>query len=253
MRVGNGVIGAVIAVMTAGMATSVEAGQRKLGAEWDRQAAPAVSVDSLGDLPLRVIPAQGETNGELGILLSGDGGWASIDKQLADSLAAHGTSVVALDSRAYFSTRRDPDGASRDLARIARHYLAALDCDRLVLIGYSRGADVLPFMATRLPPDLRDRVRLIALLGPAPNANFKFHLIDLISNKHRANDFMTVPEIGKLAWTRVLCIYGIDEKESACRGVDSTAVTVVGMPGGHHFDKQYGAIAGRIVEAATQK
>ena len=37
--------------------------------------------------------------------------------------------------------------------------------DKVVLIGYSLGADVLPFMASRLKPDLVNRVVLIALLG----------------------------------------------------------------------------------------
>jgi type IV secretory pathway VirJ component len=187
----------------------------------------------------------------LAVLLTGDGGWAGLDKQLADSISSHGTPVVAVDSRAYFSKQRDPEGASQDLARILRHYLASSGAEHVLLVGYSRGAEVLPFMATRLPADLLERVQVIALLGPARNANFKFHLIDLVSNRSRKDDLMTIPEIEKLRGHRILCFYGVDEKESACRSLPSTLATSYEMPGGHHFGKKYGVIATKILEAQT--
>lgn len=203
--------------------------------------------DSLGDLPLTVVAPSGQPAPQLAILLTGDGGWADIDREIADSLARHGISVVALDSRAYLSTRRSPDESSRDLVRIMTHFMTALGRDQVVLIGYSRGADVLPFMASRLPAELLSKVRLIALLGPAPNANFKFHFIDLVSNHHRKDDLPTIPEIEKLRGHSVICFYGAEEKETACRALDGSTATAYEMPGGHHFDRRYGMIANRIL------
>ncbi|MGH7650121.1 MAG: AcvB/VirJ family lysyl-phosphatidylglycerol hydrolase [Gemmatimonadaceae bacterium] len=219
-------------------------------------AAPGGTVRQARDtvrLPLHEVAARGTRSRTMAVMLSGDGGWAAIDRELADSLAAHGIAVVGLDSRSYFSTQRKPDSASGDLAWIARRYLARFSADSLILVGYSRGADVLPFLATRLPSDLLARVRLVALLGAAPNANFKFHVIDLVSNKKRKDDLMTVPEITKLAasGTRVLCVYGTDESESACPALAHVrGVTVAPMPGGHHFDKEYGVIGSRLLDAA---
>jgi type IV secretory pathway VirJ component len=212
----------------------------------------AADSDDLTDLPLTVVPAKGSAD-RLAVLLTGDGGWAGIDKELADSLSSHGTPVVVLDSRAYFSTQRDPDGAAHDLGRILRHYLRTLGKAQVLLIGYSRGADVLPFMASRLPADLESRVTLMAFLGPAHNANFKFHMIDLISNHSRKDDLMTVPEIEKLRGKRILCFYGADEKDSACRALGSSFATAYEMPGGHHFGKKYGEIATRILDAAKME
>jgi type IV secretory pathway VirJ component len=211
--------------------------------------ASAATADTLADLPLIVVQAKGAPSGALAVLLTGDGGWAGLDKELADSIARHGTTVVALDSRAYLSRKRDPESASQDLARILRHYLTPSGAEHVLLVGYSHGAEVLPFMATRLPHDLLEKVRVVALLGPARNANFKFHLIDLVSNRSRKDDLMTVPEVEKLRGRRILCFYGADEKESACRALDPTIVTSYEMPGGHHFGKKYGVIATRILEA----
>jgi type IV secretory pathway VirJ component len=211
------------------------------------------SADSVTDLPLVVVRASGAPSGTLAVMLTGDGGWAALDRTLADSIAAHGTPVVALDSRTYLSRQHDPDSAANDLARILRHYLPYSAASRVLLVGYSRGADVLPFMATRLPPDLLAKVRVVALLGPASNANFRFHLIDLISNRHRKDDLPTVPEIEKLRGRRILCFYGVKEKQSACPSLPPGLATSFEMPDGHHFGKRYGEIGARIVEALSEK
>ena len=243
-RIVAGVVVAAAAVLAAAVAPG--------GVASAREVAPRAVADT-AHLPLHVVEARGARSHTIGVILSGDGGWAAIDKQLADTLAAHGITVVGLDSRAYFSTQREPDGASNDLAWIARRYLSQYGADSLILVGYSHGADVLPFMTSRLPPDLLRRVRLVALLGAAPNATFKFHFIDLISNKKRKDDLMTVPEIEKLAATgmHVWCVYGTDESESACPSVANVhGVTVTAMPGGHHFDKEYGVIATHLLDAA---
>ena len=55
--------------------------------------------------------------------------------------------------------------AEQDVDRILRHYLAAWDKRNVVLIGNSQGADVLPFVVNRLPPHMRARVCLTALLS----------------------------------------------------------------------------------------
>jgi len=73
---------------------------------------------------------------------------------------------------------KTPEIAAEDLSRILRAYLTTWKKDKVVLIGYSLAADVLPFMANRLELDLLNRVVLIALLGPGNDANFEFHLTD---------------------------------------------------------------------------
>jgi len=46
------------------------------------------------------------------------------------------------------------DRVVQDLTRILRHYLPAWNRQKVVLVGYSMGADVLPFLISRLPADL---------------------------------------------------------------------------------------------------
>lgn len=204
---------------------------------------------ALTDLPLVEVPAVKPGSKTLAVIVSGDGGWASIDRDLANTLASQGVSVVGLNSLRYFWTRRTPEGAARDLERILRYYLAAWRKTDALLIGYSRGADVLPFMANRLPSDVLSRVQAIALLGPAPAVEFEFHLMDWLQNTSETSR-PVLPAVEKLRGKRMLCVYGEEEKDTLCTSVDPTFVDVIRLPGGHHFDGGYDLLAERIVREA---
>ena len=206
--------------------------------------APAVR-----DLPLIEVRSA-KRSPTLAVVISGDGGWASLDRQIGETFAARGVPVVGLNSLQYFWKARTPDQAAADLARILRHYLQAWNESEVVLVGYSRGADVLPFMVSRLPDDLRKRIRVVALLGVSLAAGFEFHITDLVAASHRGSDRRTVPEISRLHGLRVLCVYGTDETDSACRDLPRGLATVVAMPGGHHFNGAYPDLAARILQAA---
>jgi type IV secretory pathway VirJ component len=207
------------------------------------------AVPELRDLPITEVPARGASAGTLAIFLSGDGGWAAIDRAIADGLAARGITVVGMDARAYLSTRRTPARSAADVARIARAYMRRPGTTRLVLAGYSRGATMVPFVATRLPPDVRSRVALLAMLGMETTTNFQFHWIDIVATVHRDDDLPVLPELERLRGTRMLCVYGAGEADSACRQADPTLLTRVARPGDHHFDGDYAGLAREIASA----
>ena len=168
-------------------------------------------------------------------------------------LADSGLAVVGLNALQYFWDRKTPDGTAADVSRIMRHYLAAWDKDDVVLAGYSRGAEVLPSVADRLPLDLRARVRLVVLVAPGRHTNFKFHPEDLVFDVRHAGDVQVLPEIERLGWAHLLCFYGDDETDSACPAVRADTAghtwTAVALPGGHHFGGAYREIGWRILQA----
>jgi type IV secretory pathway VirJ component len=198
----------------------------------------------VSDLPLVEIPST--TKGDLlAVILSGDGGWASIDKDVAQALSAKGIPVVGLDALQYFWTERTPKEMGADFERILRHYLAAWDRQQVLVIGYSLGADVMPFMASRLPPDLVARVKLMALLAPSRKASFQFHLSQWVGND--SGDTLVLPELTKLKGRPILCLYGEDEGEdSLCTEIGSLG-RAVSFKGSHHFGGDYNALAERIL------
>lgn len=199
-------------------------------------AAPAASArpDSLTDLPLVEVAATRVGGRRMVVLITGDGDWAATVKGIARTLADSGMPVVALKARAYLSRRPTPDALARDVERIVRYYAAAWQREEVVLVGFSRGADFLPFVANRLPEDLRARTPLLAMLSPGRQASFEFHLVDLIRDVSRPSDVPTLPEAARSAGVPMLCVYGHDEAEhSLCTEAPSGMMRVVERGGGH--------------------
>ena len=205
---------------------------------------------SVSDLPLVELPAN-SGNHTMAVVVSGDGGWASLDKQIGETLNNDGMPVVGLSSLQYFWDKKSPEIAGNDLTRILTYYSKKWDAQKFVLVGYSQGADSLPFMVNRLPDELKSKVDTVALLGVDMDVNFEFHLADWISSGGDG-EFKVVPEVQKLRGMNVLCIYGSDESDSACKGLDKSVAKVIELPGGHHFGGDYQNLASIILDHNTR-
>ena len=217
---------------------------------------------TLDDLPIIEVEAGTPTGTSTGtpggahadtfaVLLSGDGGWAGIDKALAAHLAAAGMPVVGVDSLRYFWSERRPEGLAADLERIVRHYRQTLERPRVLLIGYSQGADVLPFALNRLPARTRDDLALVALLGLAERAQFEFHLSSWIGTTR--GGLPTRPEIARIQAASdgppLLCVWGEDDEDAICDALTGPRLSRLKLPGGHHFDGDYQALALKLLAA----
>ena len=206
-----------------------------------------VAAPEISDLPLHEVHAA-EPAQEFALLLTGDGGWAGLDQELAARLAANGVPTVALNSLKYFWTARTPEQTAQDVARVLRHYFAAWRAQRVLLIGYSFGADVLPFVVNRLPPELRARVASVNLLGIDAHASFEVHVADWVGSDDGGAP--TRPELTALRDVPVLCIYGEGETDSICPALPSGTVARQQVGKGHHFSGDYALLADRILSFA---
>ena len=112
----------------------------------------------------------------LAIVISGDGGWRDLDKTIAHALCDAGVSVVGIDSLRYFWNAKSPEQTAHDLARVIQTYSARWRTKSVALIGYSFGADVLPFAYNRLPKGKRDKMAVMSLLGFAEGADFEIRV-----------------------------------------------------------------------------
>lgn len=195
------------------------------------------------DLPITTVTGPAGRAGDMmAVMYSGDGGWVGFDRQIAGQIARSGIPVVGMDSLSYFWSARTPAGAGADLGRIIRAYGARWRRKRVILIGYSFGADVLPHITAHLDPALRARVARLTLLGLSPSADFQFHLgswLDLSS----AAALPTVPAVARLKGLSIECVRGQLETDSACPALPDGVAHQVILPGGHHFDRDPAVIA----------
>ena len=214
-------------------------------------AAQPVAPLTLKDLPLIEVPHTGTGNDDLfAVLLSGDGGWAGIDKDVARSLAERGIPVVGWDTLRYFWTARTPVGLSRDLERTIDYYAAAWNRPRALLIGYSQGADVLPFALNRLPRAARSRILTTTLLGLGRNAAFEFHLSNWVGP---AVGLPILPEYRQMSRANTLCVFGAGDKDSLCADFPPGTPGTVELSGGHHFDGDYDGLAHMVLKFAGRE
>jgi type IV secretory pathway VirJ component len=239
----------------AAIATLAQVSDQSIGAAFARLAAANSNRSiappaELGDLPVVEVPAKPDAapSDAFAIMMSGDGGWAGIDQDIAAALTAKGIAVVGLDSLRYYWTARTPQGVAADTDRLIRFYQALFAKKHVLLIGYSQGADVLPFAVNRLPAATKAAVSLMAILGMSEHALFEFHVSSWISDDNSGPE--TLPEVARISGMPVLCIYGEDEHDSLCPKLDPKKFKIVKVKGGHHFDGNYAGLADDILAAA---
>jgi type IV secretory pathway VirJ component len=204
--------------------------------------ARAQADDHLNGLTLRWTAPQGAPSRYTAILLSGDGGFADLFTKVADELAEHGVGVVGFNTRSWLSPKKTPDETAVAVARVMRAAMTRYHADSVIIVGYSRGADMVPFVVTRLPEPLRMAVGAIAMIGLGTRASFEYHFTDLFRDTQRAEDVPIGPELLKLRGVSMACLYGTDEKSSACRDAPPGLLKTEARDGGHHLDGDYKAI-----------
>jgi type IV secretory pathway VirJ component len=208
----------------------------------------AARASEIQDLPVTTVRATTRETDTLAVLLTGDGGWAGLDRQLAAQLAARGVPTVGFNSLRYFWRMRTPDEAARDVARVAQHFLTDWKKTRFILIGYSFGADVGPFVVNRLPAELHKRLIAVSLLGIESDADFEVSVADWIPGSD-SHGRAVRPELAAIE-APVLCIYGAGESTTICPAAKSGRVSGERIGSGQHFGGDYSAIADRIIAFA---
>lgn len=211
--------------------------------------------DPVAGIPVVEIPAEADVKeavdaDTLAIIWSGDGGWRDIDSSMGDALAARGIPVAGIDSFEYFWHTRTPDEMARDLDRLIRHYTSLWGRHKVLLIGYSFGADTLPFAVSRLPDEDKAALRLLGLLSPSRGADFQINVAAYLGNSDEGA-FPLMPEMAKLSDLPIACLYGEeDADDSLCTEPGFTAGHILKLAGGHHFDGDYDGLLDRLLAAA---
>ncbi len=180
------------------------------------------------------------------LFYSGDGGWRDLDRDVAEEMAKRNYPVVGIDALRYYWQHKSPEQSAVDLAKLMKLYQDKWGAKNFVLIGYSFGADVLPAIYNRLTPAAQQQVRGIQLIALARSGSFEIEVQGWLGTAGK--EAATGPEVARLPAGKVLCVYGKDEvSESGC-----TEATTVGekleLPGGHHFDEDYPALAARLIK-----
>jgi len=124
----------------------------------------------------------------------------------------------------------------------------------IALIGYSFGAEIIPFAYNRLSQEVRASVLLLSLLAPGRATDFEIQIFGWVGGGPSRDALPIMPEIRKVAANMLQCFYGIDDDEaSLCTSEDMRGAENIELPGDHHFDRRYTPIADRIMEGIAKR
>ncbi len=188
------------------------------------------------DLPVVITNAKTQDReAPVALLISGDGGWYGFEQELADNFANHAIPTVGLDSKKYFWNRRTPEEATEDIANELNYYLKEWGRDKLVLVGYSLGAEIVPFIVNRLPAGIKSKVISVVLLSPGINTDFEIHISNMLGMGNRQNTYNVPEEIKKMEGINTVIIFGEGEDSKVPELLKGTSVKISFIPGDHHY------------------
>lgn len=201
------------------------------------------------DLGLVELPVAQASSAPMVVFMSGDGGWAALDKGLSAELQRHGMPVVGWSSLSYYWKKKTPDQATADLVRILTEYQSRWGCQRWLLVGFSFGAEIVPFVINRLPPAYRNSLVGAVMLSPSTASDFEIHVSDMVVHD-KAGSYPTLPEVKAIKSLPLLCVQGADDDSPVklCPHLQQPNVTTVTLPGSHHFDDDYGVLYRSIAD-----
>jgi type IV secretory pathway VirJ component len=205
------------------------------------------------DLPVIAYPAADSNQNEtLVLLLSGDGGWLDFEDQLSLQFSRAGFNTIGFNSRDYFWERKTPRQTADDLNMLLRIYINQYQPKKIILCGYSFGADVVPFIYNRLRPGLKNRITAIAMLSPFATTDFKIHTSDLLNIAKDNRRYKVKTEIDRVK-IPIYCFYGRDEEPRAQEGIVKPNFYLNLIAGDHHYEDVAGNEILKIISDGVNK
>lgn len=193
------------------------------------------------DLPLphAVMDSTAKPSKGLAVVFSGPTGWIDFEQDLAEALSAAQFDVRGVDYlRYFFWKKRTPVQLAEALSGLIREWIAERGTQGpVILVGYAKGADVLPFATNLLEPDLKAQVQLVTLISVSRLADFRLRLSEVLKGGFGPFALKVGPEIKKLESVPGLCIYGHQDRVSLCRNLKgiSNTMEVREVPSGRIF------------------
>lgn len=211
------------------------------------------TVSAITNLPLIELPATSQLSPDyVTVIMSGDGGWANIDKDIANELNSQGMAVLGWNSLRYFWQAKEPNVMATDLSTVMSYYQKKWQKSKVLLIGFSLGADVMPFMFNALPIQQKSNVIGMVLLSPSHSVDFQFHISDWVGS-NAGEEHLLKPEIEKMQTLPIVCIYGKEDEDTVCPSLQNNKLlSIKVLPGDHHFNGDYQAVIQLIKQFVNQ-
>jgi len=174
------------------------------------------------------------------ILLTGNGGWRNLVQSVTHYLNSKSVTVVAINTKKYLWSEKKPAQIGCDLESVIDRYENKWGQKKVVFVGYSMGAEVLPFALDCMGDKYRNEINDLILIGPWQKVTFKVKLKDYYLEVNKGTDLYT--ELLQLKTEKAYIICD-DNAFSICRKDLGGIIDHDFLKGGHHFGGDYVALS----------
>jgi type IV secretory pathway VirJ component len=203
-----------------------------------------ISQAQTDDLPIKVMSSNNATRPII-FYATGDGGWSKFSNALIKSFNDAGYPVVALNSRSYFWKKKTPQQTAGDVGALLSKYMTAWKRDSVVLVGYSFGADVTPFIQNYLDRNIAGKTTHMVLMLPYKSTDFEVHLSEMLGIS-RTDSYSVPDEINKVK-KPILFVLGTERDQFPLNTLRINNYNSITIDGGHHFDDNADKVAQQVL------
>lgn len=132
---------------------------------------------------------------------------------MGKDLHAFGYDVFALNTQSYFWNQKTPEQTSSAIENYINQQLKGRQNQKVILIGFSFGADVTPFVYNRFSGPLKDNIQKVFIIGPSKTNDFKIHLGEYFGQEIKGS-LQVIPEINRMKNVPVMVILSDFEFEN---------------------------------------
>jgi type IV secretory pathway VirJ component len=209
------------------------------------------TTNTAGSLPVNIVNSNVDTSKPFIVYITGDGGWNNFSKNLSASFAKKGYPVVALDAKKYFWDKKTPAQTAADVSKLIKQYQQLWKRKNLLLIGYSFGADIVPFVYNNLSKELSSATQNICLISPSNKTDFEIHVWVMLGG---SSDGESVPAaINEITDKPITLVFGEDEDAFAIKQLTIKNYSIVKLAGGHHYDGDETNVCNNILQQVSRK
>ncbi len=180
--------------------------------------------------------------------ISGDGGFNTFSKTFSQELHRYGYDVFALNTKKYFWQKKTPLQASKDTENYLQQITKNRKNKKIIIIGYSYGADVAPFIYNRFDADFQKNIQNLIIIGPSKVNDFEIHIDEYIEGRpeygysvlHEINQIKNVPFN--------LVVSDFEYKYFPLKEVTLKNYQFLHLPGNHHFSGNTKMLADSVLK-----
>jgi type IV secretory pathway VirJ component len=192
----------------------------------------------ISKLPVTVkVPSVAIAERPIVFFITGDGGMKKFSVDIVNILAGKGYPVIGLNTLKYFWNKKTPQQAAADVTALLQYYSSQWNNHAFILVGYSMGADVLPFIYQHLPAVFQSQTQHLVFMSPSSSTDMVVHISDMLGKTSTPGSMSVTGAMNGITGKPLLLVFGKDEKDFDIKALTIRNYHQIVLPGGHHYNE----------------